>query len=262
MTPTAQDAILIDRQAEADRLREAIHRRESLLIWGPADAGKTALVRHVISELPAEFSHACFYIPGPTSVRDLARRLVTGLRNANDAQVLQALPEEARESRAFARWLRAQTSLRLRGIVYRGAGAGRYWIFVDHIPLLSHAFARMLRELMAMRKTPVYFLARGASPKEVGAAARLYWNDWLRLALGPLSESDARKLFDRCVQRFRLGSLELDDFRDETLRRSGCLPGAIVKMCALAAQPRYQFHDQVKIQLVHIDYLMSAKTVI
>jgi len=39
---------------------------------------------------------------------------------------------------------------------------------------------------------------------------------------------------------------------------SGCLPGCIVKMCELAADPRYRYGDQIKVKLVHVDYLMQG----
>jgi hypothetical protein len=34
------------------------------------------------------------------------------------------------------------------------------------------------------------------------------------------------------------------------------LPGSVVKMCELAAHHRYHYGDQIKVNLVHVDYLM------
>ena len=45
MTLITSQSVLIGRQTEYRRLNAAIHNRESLLIWGPADAGKTTFAR-------------------------------------------------------------------------------------------------------------------------------------------------------------------------------------------------------------------------
>ena len=86
----------------------------------------------------------------------------------------------------------------------------------------------------------------------------LYWTDEYRIRLGPLSEAPARELVEICIQRFGLGSLDLEGFREDVLHLSGHLPGSIVKMCELAADPRYHYGDQVKLKLVHVDYLLQG----
>ncbi|MFZ3363556.1 MAG: hypothetical protein WA153_08945, partial [Candidatus Acidiferrales bacterium] len=59
-------------------------------------------------------------------------------------------------------------------------------------------------------------------------------------------------------RKFGLSSLDLEGFREEVLRLSAHLPGSIVKMCELAAEPRYHYGDQVKVKLVHLDYLLQG----
>ena len=76
---------------------------------------------------------------------------------------------------------------------------------------------------------------------------------------GPIGPARAaRELLERCIERFALTSLDLDDFREEMLHLSGNLPGAIVKMCEMAANPRYHYGDRVKLKLVHVDYLLQS----
>jgi hypothetical protein len=115
-----------------------------------------------------------------------------------------------------------------------------------------------MKEIMYRCTTPIYLASRGYSQGEIGYAWSLYWNDGLRIHLGPLSERTARELLETCIGRFGLTSLDLEDFREDILRLSGHVPGSIVKMCELAADSRYHYGDQIKIKLVHVDYLMHS----
>jgi len=36
------------------------------------------------------------------------------------------------------------------------------------------------------------------------------------------------------------------------------IPGAIIKMCALAAHPCYQYESRIKVKSVYVDYLINA----
>jgi hypothetical protein len=56
---------------------------------------------------------------------------------------------------------------------------------------------------------------------------------------------------------YGLVGLDLRGFREELLRWSGRLPGAIIKMCALASRPQYQYGGRIKTRLLYIDYQMS-----
>ena len=42
------------------------------------------------------------------------------------------------------------------------------------------------------------------------------------------------------------------------LQLSGRIPGALIMMCALAAEPRYHYGAQIKTKLIHIDSLVSG----
>ena len=108
-----------------------------------------------------------------------------------------------------------------------------------------------------MRDTPVYLLARGLSEAEIGRVTDLYWSDRQRLSLGPLPQRAARDLLEWCIRRFSLARLNLEGF-PELLRLSEQNPGTLIKMCALAAQPRYQYGSQIKTKLIHIDSLVSG----
>jgi hypothetical protein len=232
--------------------------RQSLLIWGPTDAGKTALVRSLIAWLPDQAAKNCLYWTGPTSRRDLAAELIHGLFLAGDPTVRKRIGADGDQEDSIRRWLRRQSSGRLRNILISAAEKGRYSIFLDHFPPATHAMARLMNEIIWRCKTPVYLIARGNSPTDIGQAWSIYFAPEYCIHLGALPKASARELLELSIRRFGLASLDLDEFREEVLRVSGHLPGCIAKMCELAASPRYRFGERIKVKLVHVDYLMRA----
>jgi hypothetical protein len=239
-------------------LNKAICNRESLLIWGPQDAGKTALVKAVIDGLPQKDGKDCIYWTGAASVRDLLGELVRLLYSAGDFIVRKKIRDDGAGETSLNHWLREQTSGRLKLLLYSAAQKGRYWFFLDHLSPATQSMARLMKELIWRCKTPVYFVARGYTHAEIGYAWSIYFAPQYHISLGPLAESASHELLERCIGRFGLASLDLEEFRADVLRVSGHLPGSIIKMCELAADPRYRNGDRVKIKLIHVDYLMQT----
>ena len=258
MTVSAQLETLVGRKEELRRLREAIQKGESRLICGPMDAGKTSLIKKAISELPEAERRKCVYWTGAASGRQFLSHFVGRLYEAGDSFVRKKVHGDGATESYLNRWLHKQSSLRLRGILFTASMQGDYRFFVDHFPPPTHNMARLMKEIMYRCKTPIYLAARGYSQDEIGYAWSLYLNDGLRVHLGPLSERGARELLESCIGRFGLASLDLEDFPKDILRLSGRVPGSIVKMCELAADSRYHYGDQIKIKLVHVDYLMQS----
>lgn len=258
MTKVAQLETLVGRREELRQLRAAIRRREGLLIWGPPDSGKTALVQQAICELAETDRRKCIYWSGAASRRDLLSHFVGRQYELGDAFVQRKVHADGASETSLRRWLDKQRSLRLRGIFIGASTQGEYRVFLDHFPAPAHGTARLLKEIMYRCKTPIYLAARGYSQVEAGYAWTLYWHDALRLRVGPLHTRDARELLEICIRDFGLESLELEDFREDVLRLSGHLPGSIVKMCKLAADSRYHYGDRIKMNLLQVDYLMQA----
>jgi hypothetical protein len=247
---------LIGREAEVRQLHAAVRKRQSKLIWGAADAGKTFLVKKTLLQLPENERRKCICWSGPASRRQLIEHLIGGLYAAGDSLVRMKVHADHFGDSTLTRWIGRQSALRLRGILLSSAERGEYWIFLDHVSRISRAFAQLLKVVMNRTKTPVYLTGDGYTQAEIGDAWSLYWTDEYRIRLGPLTDTAARQLIEVCIQRFGLTSLDLGDFRDDLLRISGHLPGSIVKMCAMAADPHYHYGDQVKMNLLHVDYLM------
>jgi hypothetical protein len=260
MMESAQHETLVGRKEELRELRAAIQKGESRLVWGPMDAGKTALIKKAISELPDAERRKCIYWTGAASGRQLLSHFVGRLYELGDSFVRKKVHADGATEASLNQWLHKQSSLRLRGILFTASTQGNYRFFVDHFPPSTHNMTRLMKEIMYRCKTPIYLAGQGYSQSEIGYAWSLYWNDGLRIRLGPLSERTALELLEICIRSFSLGLLDLEDFREDILRLSGRLPGSIVKMCELAADSRYHYGDQIKIKLVHVDYLMRSNS--
>jgi hypothetical protein len=258
MAESAQLETLIGRKEELRELLAAIQQRASRLVWGPTDAGKTSLIKRAISEVSEAERRNCIYWAGAASGRQLLSHFVGRLYELGDLFVQKKVHADGATDNSLDRWLHKQTSLRLRGILFTASTQGDYRFFIDQFPPPTHNMARLMKEMMYRCKTPIYLTARDYSKSQIGYAWSLYWNDELRIHLGPLNERSARKLLETSISRFGLTSLDLEEFREDILRLSGHVPGSIVKMCEMAADSRYHYRDQIKIKLVHVDYLVQS----
>jgi len=254
--------LLLGRESEERRLRAAILGAENLTIEGPAGIGKTALVSHAIQSLPASVAARCLYFAGVKDLQDLLRRLIRALHEADDPRLRRQLQAERVSSFSFAGWLKELSTSRLKGTVYRAVEGGDYRIFLDHLPPLTRAVAKVVKELFWMRRTPVYLVPRAEARETISRFSHFfYWGDRERLVLGALPRPAAQELLESCIERFGLARLDLADFREEVLELSKSIPGAIVKMCALAADARYQYRTRIKIKSAYVEYLITGHEV-
>jgi AAA ATPase-like protein len=253
--PPRSPQIFVGRESETRRLRAAIRKRESLMIVGPAGIGKTTLVLKVLEEFSVDSPPSFLYFAGIGGVRDLLRCVVRRLYESGDPTLRCQLHAEGINRTTFKTWLDNQSTSRLKGSLYRAVEKNHYWIFLDHFPALTAATAKVVKELVLVRNTPVYLVARGFSEREGGHWAGLFWSQQQRLTLPPLSLKAARDLLESCISFYGLLKMNLLDFRPEVLRWSEGVPEAIVKMCELASSSRYQFGTRIKTKLLHIDYL-------
>jgi hypothetical protein len=257
------DAIcFFGREHDVRRIEEALGKKESMMISGPADIGKTSLMKHVLRGLPQNVASRCLYLANFKDLRDLLRKLLTALYQARNPALRRQLHAEGVSSANFEVWLKAKPSPQLKGALYRSVEHSDYRVILDHVPPLTYGVAKVIKELFWMRDTPVFLLVRDNPEDRIDQFSHFfYWGRRQRLLLAPLSKPVAGEVLERCIRRFGLAHLDLDEFREEVLELSGCAPGAIVKMCAMAADKRYQFGLRIKTKLIHIDYLMSGSSV-
>ena len=249
--------VFLGRETETARLRAALEGGTGLAIWGPADSGKTALVRHTLAQLPRDSARSCIHLPLAGPPHAVLCRLLEEMHARGDGFLAGKFHVDGGRGEEFSHWAARQTSLRLRGLLYRAAEAGRYQLILDGAAGLSDAFTRIVKELASMRETPVHLVSHTCTEEDLGRGARLYWNEDLRLGLGALPVPSARALVEHCIRRFGLSRLQLEGFREGMLRLSGRLPGAIVKMCARAGDAQYHFGGRVETRLLHVDYMMQ-----
>jgi len=255
LTVSAEAGIFLGRQSELARLEEAIRKRESLLIWGASNSGKSALVARAFSNLPERIKRRCVCARGNGAPLEILREIAQGF--AEDPLFRSKFRADTGFKASFSHWVKEQTSLRLRGLLYRAAGAGEYWIFLEDLVPMTHMLTRIIKELMLNQETPIYAVAQGWTYSELGQGAQLYWNDRQRLHVGGLTLPVAKELLELCIRCFGLERFDLEGFRGDILEFSGLLPGAIVQMCAAAAGAHYHYQRRIKTKLLHVDYLMN-----
>jgi hypothetical protein len=256
---TVRRSTFVDRESESRRLREGILNGESLVIEGPRGIGKTALLSEVIQSLPGEFAARCLCVAGAKDFQDLLRRLLRALYEAQEPRLRTQLHRKGVSSLRFAGRLKELPASRLRGTLYRAVEGGGYRVFLDHLPPLTQASAKLIKELFWMRRTPVYLVPQAEAGRSLARFNHFfYWGDRELVALGPLPRQAAKDLLESCIERFDLSQFDLTGFREEVLELSKHVPGAITKMCSLAASPKYQCGSQIKVKSAYIDYLITG----
>lgn len=252
--------VFVNRENEVRRLNNAIRDRKNLVVCGPAGIGKTALVSRVIYRLAPESKLRCLYLPCMKDPQDMLRQLIRLLYDMQDLNLRRQLHAEGASVLNFEDWLTRLPSSAMKGLLYRTVEQGDYRVFLDHLPQLTLPVAKIIKELFWMRNTPVYLLVRDEMEQHLCRFySFFYWGERERLMLPPLPPQSAADLLEGCISRFGLSELDLSNFREEALELSKRVPGAIVKMCALAADPHYQYGSRIKVKSVYIDFLMSGQ---
>jgi hypothetical protein len=237
----------------------AIAERRSLLIYGPAGAGKSALLQSALSCVDESLRRKCIVCEAEGAPSAIWQRLVLALAQAGDPEVRARVENETGSFQHFENWARTQTSLRLRGVVRRAARAREYSIFLDAAGPLPDGTYRLFQEWVWSARTPVILLGRGSAQNQLGKAAQLYWHEGLRLNIGPLELTSAEDLLERAIHRFHLTELADAEFCDFVLEQSERLPGRITLLCELASNAAYHYKGHVKLHTLAIDFLLQLQ---
>jgi len=252
--------MLIGRRHELFALREAILARQSLLVYGDPGAGKTALLTEVLSDLPPYIRRNCLLCSVHESPCAIWRSLTRSLAQVDDPEVRSRMNREYDCSAATDRWLRRQTSLRLRGILRRAMSENPYCVLFDTACRLPDAVYPLLQEWVWSQRTPVILLARGSSERELGRVARLYWHGAMRLELAAMALLDLEAFLDQSILRWNLGRVADREFRRFVLQQAHGLPGAIAQLCELATQTAYHSSGRLKLHTLAVDFRLYRYT--
>jgi energy-coupling factor transporter ATP-binding protein EcfA2 len=233
---------------ELDRLKHAFAKRESLLIIGAAGAGKTALIQTAIAQLPNPREIVAIrYSANPhTLLVDLTRSLL--LRGHRE------LAKRAKPGVNIEKWLAAQTSVHLKGLLWTSLESEPRILVLDGIEGASFPMYRFLQRLYFARGTAI--IAAAGDPAALGALGRLFWDPRSMIHIPPLSHADAEQLFDLAVKKFGLEQLDVNEFREKVLESARGNPGQIIEMCRLAANPHYLNGRHILFAPLRIDVMM------
>lgn len=214
---------------------------------GPAGSGKTELVRAAIAGSAGRQDIISLqYAPNLHGLlRDLARALLESRHRS-----LRGL---GRPGQDLDKWLSLQTSVHLKGLLWASLEAEPRTIILDGIDRASFPVYRFVQRLYFTKGMAVLATARDAL--SLGALGRLFWDPRAILHLQPLNHADALRLFDLAADRFGLGNLDVEEFRDKVLDSAKGNPGQIVEMCRMASNPMYVSGRHIKFAPLRIDAL-------
>jgi hypothetical protein len=254
--------MLIGRTTEFLKLRQALLERRSLLVYGPAGSGKSALAAEVVNSLPLPVQNSLIsFAQSAASPRDLFHGLASSMALSGADEILARAGKEAGSATETNRWLAAQTSLRLRGILRSAARTHAYTIVLDSsVPIPEGAY-RLLQEWVWSGRTPILLLARSSSERELGKVARLFWHDGLRLLLGALEPPFAVELLEDSIRRFGLARFADSAFRQFVFLHSERLPGRIIRLCEMASSDAYRWNGQIKLHTLAVDFLIEQNAI-
>jgi GTPase SAR1 family protein len=228
---------------ECERVRQAVGKGQSLLLLGPPGCGKTKVLRSVLRESCVR----SVYLDAAPVPHDLLVGLGQALIDLGHSPLQRFVPagEQVRP------WLVAQTSLRLRGILWSAIEAEPITIALDQIGKAGASTYRFLQKAYYTRGVSIIAVSRKSS--DLGFLSRLFWDPRETVSFRSLGERDALRLFDMLVDKFGLDALDLNDFRPRVLEAARGNPGQIVEMCRLAAKPSYQRGRHILFAPLRID---------
>jgi hypothetical protein len=224
---------VIGRRQERERIEAALRNGHSLLVLGPAGAGKSCLLRACAEGVPGTV-----FIPWRPNLHLLLSSLAAALvRNGDE---------------------RPQTSVRLKGILWTALERQPARVILDGIAGASHPVYRFFQRVYFVPGMSIVASARDAFA--LGALGRLFWDPRRTIQLGPLSDAEARELFDDASKHYGLSGAEPGGFRERVLECAKGNGGQIAEMCRLGSRPEYRTASgRIKFELVRIDSLVRTQ---
>lgn len=240
---------LIGLASEYQRLLASLKKRQPLLILGPGGSGKSALISAAVNDLPRPAD--VIVIRHSPNLHDLLIDFARLLIKLNHVPFRNA----AKPGGDPERWLRQQTSVHLKGVLWKAFECEPRTIIIDGVRTASFPMYRFLQRLYFTKGMAI--LATARDPVALGELARLFWDPRNTVHLRPLKEEDANRVFELAVKCFNIGNLDIEEFRGKVLDAAAGNPGQIIEMCRLASNPMYVTGTHIKFAPLRIDVLMK-----
>jgi hypothetical protein len=231
-------------------LIEALRNRDSLLVTGPQGSGKTRILQAAVHDL-ADGIDVVYVAYSP----NLHLLLVTLTRTLLESghRTLQRLAPAWPDP---DRWLSRQTSIHLKGILWKALETEPRTIILDGVDGGSYPIYRFIQRIYFAKGMAVFAASR--NPAGMGPVGRLFWDPKRSLQIRPLTPSESEELFDLAAKQAGLYSLDVDlhEFRVRVLEAADGNPRQIVEMCRLAVRPQYLAGKYIKFAPLRIDAML------
>ncbi len=233
---------------ERKRIESALGNGESLLVLGPGGCGKTRLLVECCRSAPSTA-----FVRYSAKLHLLLQGVARALIDAGHTAVSQCVPGGSEP----AQWTSRQTSVHLRGILWKALEKQPARMVVDGVDTASFPVLRFFQRIYFIQGMSMVVSARDAFA--LGALGRLFWDPGKTLQLKPLHDAASGELFETAARHYGVAAANLHEFRGRVLEAAAGNGGRIVEMCRLAAKPEYlTASGKIKIELVRIDSLIRT----
>lgn len=223
---------LIERDHEFAKLLHFALRRRPALICGAPGLGKTRLLlelKHNLAKQGVKVLYVPFVQRLHTFLADIAARL--SLRPA------------------------ANSSIALRGLLWKTLEANPHVILLDDISEASLLFYRFLEKILYVDGMTV--IGSSVHPHMLGALHRVFWNQQDFINLRALSKQASTELTEKASQLFSLDLADISTFQAQVTHAARGNPGRIIDMCSRAADPSYRDGDRIRFAALSMDSFAS-----
>jgi len=226
--------ILIGREKECAAISGLISQRKSIIIFGPAGTGKTAIINKVLSGF-------------------------TGLDRfySSESKTLkESLPNFLRCASCDKKAADGANILALKKLFYGVLAKDKpEYIIFDHIGRVEPKYYSFLVYLID-KEIPLIIIARGLGKKDIGHLRMSAFN-FEKVEISNLDKSAADILVNYFIEEFGIKITKQEEFKKQVFHFSKGNPKIIKGLCFLARDIKYQKSGSLDVKLMDLDRRIS-----